>query len=223
MPCQAPGRSNGRDGFNQLGHLITLGGLTLPDVESCEHRYPVRINRCEFRLDGGGAGCWRGGTGVDYEVEVETEALYSFRGEGLLGGGGYGLNGAGSGGEGEMILVEPAGEETTAPRYGLMQRAPGKIRAASPGGGGWGDPYVREPSAVLRDVLDRVVSVDAARALYGVVLTQNGKEVDEHSYSGTSGGETKSPEQPVAGCSCAGCTCSRSVLCESALSRIRAG
>jgi N-methylhydantoinase B len=39
------------------------------------------------------------------------------------------------------------------------------------GGGGWGDPLDREPSAVLDDVLDEYVSIEGARRDYGVVLT----------------------------------------------------
>ena len=39
------------------------------------------------------------------------------------------------------------------------------------GGGGFGDPLLREPGAVLEDVLDEYVSVDAARDRYGVVIT----------------------------------------------------
>jgi N-methylhydantoinase B len=39
------------------------------------------------------------------------------------------------------------------------------------GGGGWGDPFDRDPQAVLDDVLDEYVSVDGARRDYGVVLT----------------------------------------------------
>jgi N-methylhydantoinase B len=39
------------------------------------------------------------------------------------------------------------------------------------GGGGWGDPFARDPQAVLDDVLDEYVSVDGARRDYGVVLT----------------------------------------------------
>ena len=38
------------------------------------------------------------------------------------------------------------------------------------GGGGWGDPLDRDPAAVLDDVLDEYVSVDAASRDYGVVL-----------------------------------------------------
>ena len=39
------------------------------------------------------------------------------------------------------------------------------------GGGGWGDPLLRDPNAVLDDVWDEYVSIDAARDEYGVVIT----------------------------------------------------
>ena len=38
------------------------------------------------------------------------------------------------------------------------------------GGGGWGDPFDRDPQAVLDDVLDEYVSVEGAAREYGVVL-----------------------------------------------------
>ncbi|MBT3333413.1 MAG: hydantoinase B/oxoprolinase family protein, partial [Rhodospirillaceae bacterium] len=34
------GADDGRDGFNQIGHLIALGGLVLPNVETYEQLYP---------------------------------------------------------------------------------------------------------------------------------------------------------------------------------------
>ena len=77
------GATSDRDGFNQIGHLIALGGLTLPDIEFVEQRYPVLFRRHEFRTDGGGPGRFRGGTGVDYEIDVSTSARWSFRGEGV--------------------------------------------------------------------------------------------------------------------------------------------
>ena len=39
------------------------------------------------------------------------------------------------------------------------------------GGGGWGDALARDPAAVLDDVWDEYVSIDAARERYGVVIT----------------------------------------------------
>ena len=38
------------------------------------------------------------------------------------------------------------------------------------GGGGWGDPLDRDPQAVLDDVLDELVSRDAAERDYGVLF-----------------------------------------------------
>ena len=65
-----PGATAERDGFPQMGHLITLGGLDLPNLEFYEQMYPVRYLRHEQRLDNGGAGARRGGTGMRYEADV---------------------------------------------------------------------------------------------------------------------------------------------------------
>ena len=61
------GAVKGRDGFNQMGPMITLGGLVLPNAETQEQLYPVRVVRQEFRCDAAGAGAYRGGSGIDYE------------------------------------------------------------------------------------------------------------------------------------------------------------
>jgi N-methylhydantoinase B/oxoprolinase/acetone carboxylase alpha subunit len=39
-----------------------------------------------------------------------------------------------------------------------------------PGGGGFGDPFARDPERVRADVLDELVSPERARDDYGVVL-----------------------------------------------------
>jgi len=45
------------------------------------------------------------------------------------------------------------------------------IRIRTTGGGGWGDPLARDSALVARDVRWGKVSLDAAAADYGVVLT----------------------------------------------------
>ncbi|MEE9276091.1 MAG: hydantoinase B/oxoprolinase family protein, partial [bacterium] len=57
----AAGAVRGRDGFDQIGLLGTLGALTIPNLEHYEQVYPARFLRQEFRTDGGGPGRWRGG------------------------------------------------------------------------------------------------------------------------------------------------------------------
>ncbi|MDH3739388.1 MAG: hydantoinase B/oxoprolinase family protein, partial [Alphaproteobacteria bacterium] len=113
------GAVEGRDGFNQIGHLVALGGLTLPNVETYEQIYPVHFLRQEFRCDGGGAGAFRGGTGIDYEVEIEVPADYSFRGEGVGVPSGYGIAGGDWGKGGTMTLYPQGGEPYAAPKYGV--------------------------------------------------------------------------------------------------------
>jgi N-methylhydantoinase B len=46
------------------------------------------------------------------------------------------------------------------------------------GAGGWGSPLERDPGAVLDDVLDGLVSVDAARERYGVAIDVEARAVD---------------------------------------------
>jgi len=50
------------------------------------------------------------------------------------------------------------------------------MRVVTTGGGGWGDPLEREPALVQRDVLQGKVSLEAARADYGVVLVPSGED-----------------------------------------------
>lgn len=53
---------------------------------------------------------------------------------------------------------------------GLMLQPGQALRVLSGGGGGWGDPLERDTALVLDDVLDEIVSPEAARTEYGVVL-----------------------------------------------------
>jgi N-methylhydantoinase B len=172
------GAVDGRDGFNSIGHLASLGGFVLPNIEIYEAQFPVLYGKQEFRVDTGGAGKYRGGTGVDYQVTVFGEASYSFRGEGLRYVSSYGVHGGSAGAAGEMMIALPSGETTPAPKYGIRHYVDAQVTAASPGGGGWGHPFDREPELVLRDVRDGVVSVSSARNVYGVALTNDARAVD---------------------------------------------
>ena len=51
------------------------------------------------------------------------------------------------------------------------------LRIVSPAGGGRGDPFTRDPAAVLRDVRAGLVTVEGARRDYGVAIL--GNVVDE--------------------------------------------
>ncbi|MDP6564958.1 MAG: hydantoinase B/oxoprolinase family protein [Alphaproteobacteria bacterium] len=172
------GAVEGRDGFNQIGHLIALGGLVLPNVETYEQLYPVLFRRQEFRTDSAGAGSYRGGTGCHYEVEVQVPAEYTFRGEGLYAVSCFGAAGGTAGAPGDMEVAPKQGEREQAPKYGVRDFGPLTLRSTSPGGGGWGDPRRRPAEMVLRDVRDGVVSRAAAEAIYGVAVSDDGRDID---------------------------------------------
>src|SRR5690606_5472752 len=127
-----------RDGFNQMGPMVTLGGLVIPNAETYEQLYPVKVLRQELRQDGGGAGCKRGGTGVIFEIEIESAAEYSFRGEGLDHPSGFGVEGGEFGLPGILTIHTEHGEQYKPFPYGVERLGPCRLIICSPGGGGYG-------------------------------------------------------------------------------------
>ncbi|MSP67856.1 MAG: hydantoinase B/oxoprolinase family protein [Alphaproteobacteria bacterium] len=172
------GAVKGRDGFQQIGPMITLGGLTIPNVEIYEQLYPVYILRHEFRCDASGAGEFRGGNAVHYAVYNETEAEYSFRAEGTRTPNSYGANGGRMGAQGRVEVWPDGGVSFRPPAYAQLHLPPNRLEVDTPAGGGWGDPLRRPPERVVRDVRDGVVSEGVARDTYGVVLAPGRRAAD---------------------------------------------
>ena len=95
---------------------------------------------------------------------------------------GFGVHGGGDGPTGGIWLTDEGGEETTWPAWRTAstgtrtgcrsgRRGGRALRYITAGGGGWGDPFEREPERVLRDVRDGYVTIDGAARDYGVVVT----------------------------------------------------
>lgn len=170
----AAGAVSERDGFGTMGQMTTLGGMMLPNVESWERIFPIRIEKAEFRTDGGGAGRRRGGTGVDYTVDVMKEAEYSFRGEGARKSTGLGVSGGKDGATGRLTMQLVGEAEHEPPQYDVRHLPALRLNISSPGGGGFGAPWERDVEHVLRDIEDEIVTPEAARAAYGVALDVSG-------------------------------------------------
>jgi N-methylhydantoinase B len=86
----------------------------------------------------------------------------------------------------ERLSVSPRGKFFHWGSRPVWEMPPGAMwRSITAGGGGWGDPLWRDPSAVLRDVRDGYVSVGGAERDYGVVvigepeIDPEGLQVDE--------------------------------------------
>jgi N-methylhydantoinase B len=73
-----------------------------------------------------------------------------------------------------QVTIDPGGpheREVDALADAEPVRAGEVIRIRTTGGGGWGDPLDRDPALVVRDVVWRKVSPEAALRAYGVVLS----------------------------------------------------
>ncbi len=143
-------------------------------VEFLEQNYPVRMIRYAMHRDSGGPGRFRGGCGIIREYEVlADEAVLAIRIDSVKNPP-WGTAGGMSGGVGRAV-VNPglANEQLLAPLSdGNRLRKSDILRIETGGGGGRGHPFDRPPSAVLSDVLDGFVSVEAASRDYGVVIHQ---------------------------------------------------
>jgi N-methylhydantoinase B len=77
----------------------------------------------------------------------------------------------------EFVLNPGTDRERNLGNVDVVYLEPGDVvRITSCGGGGWGDPYRRDPARVLADVRNGFVSAEAAAADYGVVIRDG--EVD---------------------------------------------
>ncbi len=163
------GGSPASDGLNHGN--APLSTATIPPLEIMESRYPIRYTRWSLRPDSGGPGRHRGGLGASYEIELlapRAEAFVFgdravFAPKGVAGGGDAAPN--------HISFDTPDGEavpELGSKSTGVSLDAGQRLRIDSPGGGGYGDPFERDPDAVARDVSLGYVSVDAALTDYGV-------------------------------------------------------
>lgn len=172
------GAVKGRDGFATSSHQMTLGGMFIPNVETYEQSYPIRVHRYEMRCDTGGTGQYRGGTGVDYVVDVLAGGEHLLRGEGARKKTAAGVNGGHWGEKGSIRAFDLAtGAELYCPPYGVEEVKPLHLVIEATAGGGWGHPHQRDPLSVLRDVRDGVVSQQAALDIYGVAISADGKSI----------------------------------------------
>lgn len=134
------GARPGRDGMSGV-HTAMTNTRNTP-VEALERAYPLRVRALRLRPGTGGAGRWRGGDGIERDLEVLVDATVSLITE-RRSSAPWGLAGGHPGAVGENWLL-PAGQEGAAVRLPdkctLRVHAGDVIRLRTPGGGGWGEP-----------------------------------------------------------------------------------
>ena len=160
------------------GNSNMFANMASQSVEVIEAEQPIEILAYELLPDRAGAGKFRGGAPYCREYRfTESEAVLQvrtdrakFRPYGLYGG---------HPGQGSANYLNPGRENRKLTSKPTMTIKMGDVfRHELAGGGGWGDPLDRDPTLVLKDVLDELVSIDAARRQYGVVINMDHRNVE---------------------------------------------
>jgi N-methylhydantoinase B len=170
----SPGGMGGRiSGDGVSGIKVHTGNARVPSIESAEFTLPVRALRWERVPDTGGSGRERGGCGVAREWLMLDDVNATLMAErarvpapGFFGGG--------AGSTARYVVNDGDVDARALPSKSapIALRAGERFLLQSAAGGGYGSPLDRDPARVAADVLQRYVSVDAARTDYGVVVTE---------------------------------------------------
>jgi N-methylhydantoinase B len=181
------------DGLD-TGGLFCIPMGRIPDVEMTEFLYPVLTLWRREVPDSGGPGRHRGGvaasvaitphgTSVPMGLVLASAGKAVTQNAGLCGGhpGNTGLDVIARNSRisellaaGQLPSTLPEISDTLEPgqNYATSYLAPGEVFTMTwQGGGGYGDPLTREPDAVARDVREQKVTAEAARTVYGVIIS----------------------------------------------------
>ncbi len=190
----------GAGGARTFADGVDIGGeipnpiSRMANVETVEAMFPVRYLFRRRLKDSGGGGEFRGGTGGEIAL-VPHDAPdggmhYVLSGKGSKFPQSEGLNGGNPGALNDYVWVHSDDSKASHNCFSQsLSSIPGEKESISwgvfplmgndalyvrwNGGGGVGDSLDREPSVVLSDVINSLISPEAAKEIYGVVISNN--------------------------------------------------
>ncbi|MGI9302417.1 MAG: hydantoinase B/oxoprolinase family protein, partial [Gammaproteobacteria bacterium] len=165
------GGTGARRAGDGLSATAFPSGVRNTPVEINEAIAPIIVWRKEYRTDSGGAGRHRGGLGQVMEISNAEAAPFAF--SSMFDRVKYpprGRNGGRAGVNGRVYLKSG---RTLKAKGRQAIPAGDRLIMEMPGGGGYGDPLTREPEQVQRDVQNGLVTRDAARDDYRVVVDED--------------------------------------------------
>jgi N-methylhydantoinase B len=175
------GASARKDGLSATAFPSGIRGVPAEVIESIS---PVVMHRRELRPDSEGPGCHRGGFGQEMEIGVRGDSDWTL--SAMYDRTRHPARGLRGGSPGATGTVRTSSGKDLHPKRQQRIGVDERVILSLPGGGGYGDPLEREPDLVVRDVEDGLVSVERAREIYGVVLT----EIGRHGEHGVDAGAT---------------------------------
>ena len=172
------GYGGSSEGDGMSNGCSTIGISKTTPIEVMEQYYPVLFEEYSLHEGSGGPGRWRGGFGVNYKIRLRRgEARASM----VMDHGRVGPQGAAGGASGGVntVRVTCRGRGYVPPHLSKDQDihidAGDLIEVSTPGGGGFGDPFERDPLLVGRDVGRGYYSQRQAREWFGVALDAVGR------------------------------------------------
>ncbi|KAL8711414.1 MAG: hypothetical protein Q9225_007115 [Loekoesia sp. 1 TL-2023] len=156
------------------GHSLWPAMKAIPN-EFLERYYPLRIEQYNTVADSGGAGLYRGGNAQRIHWRFLEEGTISIHDDRWLSKP-WGVLGGEPGARSTKTLVRYSQNPDDPPREALGSKQD-HIKVSDGdvlewitwGGGGWGNPYKRDPEVVALEVRRKLVTVEGAKR-YGVVL-----------------------------------------------------
>jgi N-methylhydantoinase B len=169
-------------GSRMDGHhcaIFPANGANTP-VEILESDTPLIVETRELVCDSGGPGKMRGGLGRRMVIRVPDDEYaplppttiamqagrFRYPPQGIFGGS--------EGAKAQFLHNDEPGD----PSGLTFCEAGDTVSFYSAGGGGYGNPFERDPEDVARDVIYGYVSIDKARKAYGVALDPDTSKVD---------------------------------------------
>jgi N-methylhydantoinase B len=159
----------GMDAWVTYAH-VGNGGMCYQDsVELDELEHPLRVETRRLMIDSEGAGRFRGAPGLLVEfTPIGTVLEVGYVSDGTVNPA-LGARGGGAGGRARQALRRTDGRVEELPACAQVRAEPGEtIISLSTGGGGYGDPKLRDPERVRHDVREKWISLERARSVYGL-------------------------------------------------------
>ncbi|MGE4239462.1 hydantoinase B/oxoprolinase family protein [Ramlibacter sp.] len=152
------------DGTEALSPVFSCSNIP---VEVHEMNNPVLVRKFAFIPDSGGAGEFRGGTGICKELEILCgEATLSLLGD-RHAFEPFGIHGGQPGSLARTTLVRQGEERPLGSKQVVSLQRGDIVRLELNGAGGCGDPAKRSPKAVADDLADGFITEQAAKSVYG--------------------------------------------------------
>ena len=163
------GGQPGRDGVDSLE--TDIANTMNMSAESLEMNYPIRVHGYRLWPDSAGAGQYRGGLGIEREIEIlHGEVIMTLR-EDRHRTRPWGVYGGRPAAFARAEVQRQLGGPEAIPSKGIFALSAGdRVRCWAAGGAGFGDPLARDPELVRSDLIDGKITRAAADREYGVIL-----------------------------------------------------